>query len=347
MKLPTTFCYTNAALPGAITLTVFRVVGSSVKLHFRLMAVCLTVLTLSAPAMAQNLYRYINSQGNPVIATSLPSGQVDKGYEVINKYGRVVQIVLPKRDTDQQAALAKEEARLKFIQTRKDRDRELMRLYSTPEEARSALQRKISEMQTQLELLEGTSLRLRNTLNRTRQEEKSLQDAEKPIPDALSKEIAAKTDRLNLNEQRVHILKNDREKLRLEFHADIQRLEDLLRQKHLQEGVVEQPHITENLLAGNWQTRDSFWLDWFLNSDGTFRSKQREPSTGRFVEKTGTWTLDSTQLIFLVKNKATTDSRGKIKTRRVSEEIQSRILEADTRSMVVFLEGSSVTLNRP
>ncbi|WP_062264532.1 hypothetical protein [Endozoicomonas arenosclerae] len=342
MKLLTDFNSKNAAASGSTTIFKFQS-----KLHFRLLAVCLTALTLSAPVMAQNLYRYINSQGNPVIATTLPSGQADKGYEVIDKHGRVIQIVPAKRDANQQAALAQEEARLKSIQSRRERDRELMRLYSTPDEARSALQRKISEMQIQIELLQGTSLRIRNLLNSKRQESDNLKKANKEVPEVLSDEINTKTDRLNLNEQRIAHLKNDLEQVRLEFHADIQRLEDLLRQKHLQDGVVEQPHITQTLLAGDWQSRDSFWLDWTLNNNGTFSTKRKDPLTGKLVEKTGTWTLNNTLLVFMVKHKATTDSRGKIKKRRVAEEIQSRILEADTRSMVVYLEGSSVTLNRP
>ncbi|KEQ17693.1 hypothetical protein [Endozoicomonas numazuensis] len=347
MKLLITFFHEHAAASGLPETSISRTTGLFDKLYLRFIAACLAAMTFSAPVMAQNLYRYLNDQGNLVIATRLPSDQIDKGYEMIDKHGRVIKIISPKLDAEQQAALVQEEARLESLQSRRERDIELMRLYSSPEEARSALQRKVSEMQIQIELLEGTSLRLKNTLNNKRQVEEGLKNNGKAIPVTLSEEITVKTDRLNLNEQRISHLKEDLEKVRTEFHANIQRLEDLLRQKHLQEGVVQQPHINENLLSGDWQTRNSFWLDWSLSPDGTFKSRQRVASTGKFVEKTGTWTLDSTQLIFLVKQKFTTDSLGKIKKRRVSEEIQSRILEADTRSIVVMLEGSSVTLTRP
>lgn len=315
-----------------------------------LLALTLTT-TLSVPllfqtAAAQSFYRYTNDKGHTVISNTLPSQYARKGYEILDSRGQVLNIVAPALTAEQKRALAQQEEALRKKDAQKARDNELLSLYSSPDEARSALKRQVDELKTQVQLTEGVNVRLRSSLKNKREQIGRIEKAGNPIPEKLSNSLQELLNDLSFNEQAINQLKNKMEQLRLDFHTDIKRLEALLKKQDVSNGTIELAHITESLLEGSWRNREELWLDWNLNSDGSFSSFRQELGSGARIEKQGEWELNGSRLIFTIHQQTTTDASGRSKKKRVAEEIRSRIMEADSRSMVVYLDGQTLSLNR-
>ena len=76
----------------------------------------------------------------------------DKGYEIIDKSGRVIQFVSPKLSQQQLQALEVEADALRRQVAQEQRDKELLLLYGSAREARDALKRQMDVIKGQLAL---------------------------------------------------------------------------------------------------------------------------------------------------------------------------------------------------
>ena len=301
----------------------------------------------SVSAQAQNLYRYLDDNGETVITGNIPKHVSARGYEIIDKYGRVIEVYAPHQTGSNSAALLKETERLQQHEARRQRDAELLRLYSSADEMRSELQRRIAEIEVQVELLEGSRIRTSNALDKLNKQALHLTKVDKAVPDYLSKDIKNKEDLLARNLSNITQLNNNIAAISNDFATDITRLDILLKQKQLQDGRLKLTHLNDNLLAGEWRNRENLWLDWTLNKDGTFSSTYQQLGSRERTENKGQWLLNGTSLIFTVDKRKTTDSRGVSSSKRLIEEMRTEILEADQKQLLVLISGQPVTLTRP
>ncbi len=302
---------------------------------------------LSVPAQAQNLYRYINDEGVTVIATKLPSGYVKSGYEVIDRHGRVLKVFAPTLSDEKKAALKIEEAKLKKIETRRERDAELLQLYSSTDEAMNEMDRRISEIKIQIELLDGAMHRAQKSLNKKNERIVKIKAAGREVNKQLSSEIAAA-------EESIFKIKRERDKLnenikqtRETVSKDMQRLTILLKRQKATVGETQIANLSTELLKGGWRNREDFWLDWDLEESGDALIRRQTLGTTQRSESKGTWELRGNQVIFLINQRKTTDSRGTIKKRRVAEEQRATVLEAGNKKLLIVFKGNLMTLTRP
>jgi len=112
--------------------------------------VVFSIFAFSASASEPNFYRYKNSQDITVIGLSIPPEFVGKGYDILNRQGRVLKHILPALTPEQIRAKNRQiEIRQKKQQSRKEQqkqDQELLRLYSQPDDAVRILTRKIQDI---------------------------------------------------------------------------------------------------------------------------------------------------------------------------------------------------------
>jgi hypothetical protein len=110
-------------------------------------------VALGAHALAQNVnfYKYVNAKGVNVISSRIPSEYVKKGYEIISSSGRVIQTIPPELSAEEKARVIAETERLEKL---KERDTILLRRYSRPDEIEASKQRKISQVQNRVGLID-------------------------------------------------------------------------------------------------------------------------------------------------------------------------------------------------
>ena len=101
----------------------------------------------------------------PVISHHVPPQYAHKGYTVLNDDGRVLRVVprqltpeeIRVRDAELERVAAREKAREAAVK----RDEELMQLYATPDEVTDAMNRKIKNIEGEIQKLKTESQQLR------------------------------------------------------------------------------------------------------------------------------------------------------------------------------------------
>jgi hypothetical protein len=123
-----------------------------------------TTMALSAHALAQNtvFYKYINAKGVNVVSSRIPSEYVKKGYDIISSNGRLIQRIPPELSAEEKVRLIAETERLKKI---KDRDTLLLRRYSRPEDIEAAKQRKLSQIENRVWLIDRNIEKLNSKID--------------------------------------------------------------------------------------------------------------------------------------------------------------------------------------
>lgn len=186
--------------------------------------ICMTLLAGSS-VQAVEYYRYIDANGVTAISRQgVPADVIGNGYEVINQHGRVVRVVPRALTPEELQALQQEKQQA-------DIDRQLLRLYSQVSDVERAEERKQAEMDAFIELVRRNMADVREDKSALLNEAGNHERAGRAVPASLLERIAA----LELREQgylqeveRYQQLKQD---IALEFAADKQRVQQLLKQK--------------------------------------------------------------------------------------------------------------------
>jgi hypothetical protein len=123
-----------------------------------------TTMALSAHALAQNtiFYKYINAKGVNVVSSRIPSEYVKKGYDIISSNGRLIHRIPPELSAEEKVRLIAETERLKKI---KDRDTLLLRRYSRPDDIEAAKQRKLSQIENRVWLIDRNIEKLNSKID--------------------------------------------------------------------------------------------------------------------------------------------------------------------------------------
>lgn len=112
-----------------------------------------SMVTLSGYAFSQGAvyYKYVNKKGVNVISSKIPSEYVKKGYDIVTFDGRLIKSVAPELSPEEKSQLKIENARLKKL---KEWDTQLLRRYSHPDDIEAAKQRKLSQNQSRVGLID-------------------------------------------------------------------------------------------------------------------------------------------------------------------------------------------------
>ena len=142
-------------------------------------------------AEAGNLYRYLNKEGNLVIDYAVPPAYVANGYEILSELGRVLEVVEPqpesegsKEEQQQKAAQAVEQLR---------EDEMLLRTYSDSEELESALERRLIQLDREIDIIRSNLEKNELALNASREQAANYQFGGRSIPTSLLKNMDEQT----------------------------------------------------------------------------------------------------------------------------------------------------------
>ena len=114
---------------------------------------------MAVSADATELYRYVNDKGITVLDRSVPPQFVSRGYEVLDKDGRVKQVVPAAPTPDELRAMREAEQEQR---RQRSSDETLLRLYSSVADLDRAHQRQIQQIETLIATAEAGLMTLRS-----------------------------------------------------------------------------------------------------------------------------------------------------------------------------------------
>lgn len=189
--------------------------------------------TLALPAVAANIYKYVDEDGRTVFNSYIPAEYVRFGYTVLNEQGLVVEVV-PRAATPEELAarLAKQQADAEALAARvaqEEYDKLLLRLYRAPEEIERKRDYTLDQMKTQQDL---TRMGLNKAGEQVARAQGVIDTAKKegrePTADAVKKLEVATAEQALLQNQ-VNKMELDKVKLIADASRDIIRLRELMR----------------------------------------------------------------------------------------------------------------------
>lgn len=163
------------------------VINNNKHIAVLLCGVILSVLTLAETpdgVPANSLFRYKNAQGVQVIDHTLPPEFASKGYEIIDKHGKVLKVVAP------QKALSEEEKRAyKAYRDQRQLDEMILKNYRELSELESAKTRRLDQVKRELAILESNVSKNNNLLKNALQKAANYQRQGKAVPAAIEKNL--------------------------------------------------------------------------------------------------------------------------------------------------------------
>lgn len=132
-------------------------------------AICTTLLICCGSpvyAAAGTMFQYVNENGDPVFSYTLPSGQEERGYKVIDPVtGEVFKNVPPQLPPEQLAEKVRREQALKACREELDR---IYQLYGAESDIDYALQETLESLETRLGQLQANLRQARRERDRLR-----------------------------------------------------------------------------------------------------------------------------------------------------------------------------------
>lgn len=199
----------------------------SIKLSFSALVLpCL--LLASVPVCAEDrFYRYVNAEGVTVIDDRVPPKFAHKGYAVLNRAGRVIEIVpralteAERKEADSGAVMARLSA--EELERQRKYDNMLLGRYSSVEDIEAAQKRKVNEINVRINLLKGNIGSLKKQLEARQEEAAELERDAQAVSETLLQNIESLRAEIAENERLIgrHVL--DRETTEARFSYDIER----------------------------------------------------------------------------------------------------------------------------
>lgn len=183
-----------------------------------------TLLTSATLAEART-YRYTDENGQVVISNTIPQEASKRGYDILNKNGRVVETVDPEPTEEEIAAREAEEQRKAEEERQRELDRKLLERYSHPDEAVRAMHRKIRELEGLNQLKRGNISVIESQLDSEQSRAANLERSGRDIPEAILEKISRLESQVRDIRREINSQNADIKALRKSFERDIERLE--------------------------------------------------------------------------------------------------------------------------
>lgn len=144
---------------------------------------------VSVSAEADNLYRYRNTEGNLVIDYAVPPAYVANGYEILSESGRVLEVVEPQKDPADMEPDEVRRSKSSQAMHQKQEDQMLLRTYSELMELESAMERKLTQLDREIEIIRSNMEKNELALNTSREQAANYQLGGRSIPKSLLKNM--------------------------------------------------------------------------------------------------------------------------------------------------------------
>jgi len=208
------------------------------KSNFKHLKSTLLILCLvfSHQVFSEEYYRYKDKTGVQVINTYVPPEYVKFGYEVITSRGQIIRVIPPAPTQDELAA-REEQKRLKEEQKRKEEvqravDARLLQLYSHPDDAKRALERKLAELDYQISQKRGQLVALNSKKEKEEEYAASRERAGKEVSEDIMEEISRLERQISDINKQIDEIEESKEVAKIKFDKDIQRMIEIFNEKN-------------------------------------------------------------------------------------------------------------------
>ncbi len=189
------------------------------------------ILLACGSASAATYYRYENEDGFKVMTQTMPPQFVHKGYEVLNQSGRVVKVVPPALTSEQREALQLEEQKRQSISQQLAHDKRLLAIFSGPEDAERARERKLEAIDVYINVTRGNINKLRDEYNQAQAKAAAKERGGQEVPDYLVTNMESIERQILDAEGSIVEKEQEKEVIRAEYEEDIERLRYLLQRQ--------------------------------------------------------------------------------------------------------------------
>lgn len=197
------------------------------QLHHYASIVFFTVLLSNQTVFANNMYKWVDEKGNTFFADQVPPEKSGYERELLNKGGRVVEVI-EKAKTKEQielenrlAQLRKEQA--KIIANQRMRDNALLNTFHSKEDMDMAFTTKMQTLESQRKVLDTQLLHLSEQLQQQQAQAAEMERNAQPITEKLLKDMALTKQQIQQTHEAISISDGKKKQAVDEFHADLDR----------------------------------------------------------------------------------------------------------------------------
>ena len=310
--------------------------------YLMLAVLCSFISGLSSAAeySGQYFYRYVDKNGETVIATQVPKEATSRGYDILTDSGRLLESVAPKI-SDEALQIQKLQNQLslqkKFRAKKKSySDEELLRLYKSVDDVEFAQRRDLQKIDSRALVLTGNIERLELRLERRQDESEQAKRRGKKVPANIVTEMNNIESELAQIEMQAEQYEKEKEELRTEYAKKIKRVRFLVEG----EQVTRNDNLlfTDQQVVGSWLLvgEHSSVMGWKADAGGVFVAQVTKSK-----RMTGNWSLSRDGDIVVVYFRQQTDIDGKEKQKTIAREVRYPVLDYKDGILTLFWDGRS------
>lgn len=199
----------------------------------------LSFLVLS-PVFAQGkldeppfMYRYTDQNGRQVVSQQIPPDGYKNGYQALDKAGRVLYKVDPPPTEEEKQAYSDKKMAHKMQREQHLRDQNLLRVYSSPEDATRAKERKLKQLDVTIEINEAKISQLRLEYEYILEQAAKREKLGLPVIEQMTQDMASLEDQMKAIEVFIEGKNAEKNSITNEYDALIARLNELFEQSEV------------------------------------------------------------------------------------------------------------------
>lgn len=171
-------------------------------------------------------FRYYNEKNQPSVTDMVTPEHVTRGYDELTESMQLIRRVPAQRALSAEE-LAASRAKRDAEKLREKEDKQLLRLYSRPQDAELARNRQIDALQVRIDFANGQVTRLRQSRATEAQKAAVFERKGKPVPADLKASIDQYDKQIQTAQTEMQTRKAEQDKVRADFTPVIQRLQEL------------------------------------------------------------------------------------------------------------------------
>jgi hypothetical protein len=181
---------------------------------------------------AIRMYRYKNDQGVMVTASTISPEYARKGYQVVNMSGVVLETIPPEPTAEERAQLEQNRQQQLSAAQQMEQDKQLLLRYTNLDELKNAKQRKLSEIDSKIKMLQGNISALGQQIEFEQGTAADFERTGRPVPPAQLQKIEALQQERKVLESQVVSRQQELAEETQRFDHEIERYTFLEQQRH-------------------------------------------------------------------------------------------------------------------
>jgi len=190
-----------------------------------------SAMVIAEEKRGKQLYRYKGSEGQTVLNDTIPPKFAHKGYSILNAKGRVIEVV-PRSLTEEElvaqgASLEEARQRAELASLQKQRDQQLLILFSDVADAERARDSKLEAMDVMLSINNSNIMRLQKEHDQVQEQAAGNERQGKKVPERQLDEMGRLERQIAQLEEGNRVKEQEKVAVRELYLADIERLKIL------------------------------------------------------------------------------------------------------------------------